>query len=455
MSSKRSYNRGRSIANVPTRKLPLPPPPMNANSASPTLSAHPSSPLPHIAVNPRPPMEPTSAALGTIPFKIPSGHRSASRQTKIWVSSQTAQPSFLQGIIRYAKKQSWQLTTDLLQSGNVSGSWLGHGVIKYLPVPTFDSQTPSSTDLPCVTASLSDQPTTGLRVQADNFAIGRQAAEHLINRNCRNFAWLPYAHDKTNQIRYMGFLSHLRDRGFSCRQLAPPLLDTSVDPCRERILWRQAMIQPLEGRTGLFASSDSLAIEVAELVGETGTRVPEDLAILGIGNQTAECESAPISLSSIDPNLEELGFQAAKLLDAALKSETNANSCIHVSPTGVEARDSTAISNLENQRVAQALVFISNHYPDPRLGVCSVAESLNISRRQLERDFRNEKGCTIREFIEHTRMNEASRLLSERPALTVSAIADQVGISAQGNFFRIFRKHFGLTPSAYREQQTS
>ncbi|MDQ8184334.1 substrate-binding domain-containing protein [Pelagicoccus sp. SDUM812002] len=431
---------------------------MNANSAPPTLSAHPSSPMPHIEVNLRSPADPTTAAAGTIPFKIPNAHRNANRQTKVWVSSQTAQPSFLQGIIRYAKKQNWQLTTDLLQSGNRSESWFGDGVIEYLPEPNLDSQTPGSRNLPRVTASLCDDLASGLKVQADNFAIGRLAAEHLINRNCRNFAWLPYGQDKTNQIRYMGFLSHLRDRGFSCRQFAPPLLETSSAPCRDWILWRQVMIQNLEnleGRTGLFASNDSLAIEVAELAGEIGTRVPEDLAILGVGNQTAECESAPVTLSSINPNLEELGFQAAKLLDEALKDETDISRCIHVSPTGVEARDSTAISNLENQRVAQALVFISNHYPDPGLGVCSVAESLNISRRQLERDFRSEKGCTIREFIEQTRMNEASRLLSECSSLTVSAIADQVGISAQGNFFRIFRKHFGLTPSAYREQQTS
>ena len=104
-------------------------------------------------------------------------------------------------------------------------------------------------------------------------------------------------------------------------------------------------------------------------------------------------------------------------------------------------------------RTEQALEFIAQSYADPNLSVASVAEALAISRRQLERDFRSERGYTVREYIEQTRMKEAARLLLDYPSANVTEVARLVGISAPGNFFRIFRKRFGVTPAGYREQQ--
>ena len=45
-----------------------------------------------------------------------------------------------------------------------------------------------------------------------------------------------------------------------------------------------------------------------------GPRVPEDVALLGIGNQEAICQMFTPTLSSIEINARKVGFEAARLV---------------------------------------------------------------------------------------------------------------------------------------------
>jgi LacI family transcriptional regulator len=292
------------------------------------------------------------------------------------------------------------------------------------------------------------------RVQSDNAAIGQLAGQHLAALGCKSFAWAPFIDDVQNWERYKGFQKELRRRGFDCELLPTAHHKIGSVWYDDWSDWRHAVAEQLEKLPkpiGLFAFNDCLAGELAALALEVGLPVPDALSIIGVGNELVECESAPITLTSIDPDLPEMAYQAACLLDDMLAGKPVARDTFEVKPKGVVVRESAAAAdNQENARIGQAIAFISQSFADPNLNVALVADSLGISRRQLERDFRADMGCTIREYIEQARMKAAARLLIHQPEANIDSIASQVGISAPGNFFRIFRKRFGVTPSVYR-----
>ncbi|MDQ8203517.1 substrate-binding domain-containing protein [Pelagicoccus sp. SDUM812003] len=391
--------------------------------------------------------------------RVSISHRSPNvhQQHRILVATQLTHSGFLKGIARYARESGWQLITDMLHTGVLPRRWDGDGVLAFAPYQSDITSYVTGTDIPCVTVSMTDECKSVPRIEPDNIAIGRLAARHLIRRNCREFIWAPFINDSQNRDRFIGFQREIEKLGCRIQQLPPAHKRSGHHWQDDWQDWRSkvgSLFSTLSNRVGLFAFNDCLSAELATIAREVGLEVPEQLAILGVGNEHVECESSPVALSSVDPNVEEMAYQAASLLSDILNGQPSAIESIKIAPKQIVARDSTALSAEENPRIQQAMVFIAESYSDPSLSVTSVADALGISRRQLERDFRTEKGYTIREYIEDTRMSEASRLLIDQPDKNVGEIARLVGIYSSGNFFRIFRKRFGHTPASYREKTT-
>src|SRR5690606_16558629 len=75
--------------------------------------------------------------------------------------------------------------------------------------------------LPCVTVSLVPECRAETRVEPDQVAIGRLAARHLLERDCREFIWAPFTDDLANHGRLRGFQAFLRSQGLDCHLLPP------------------------------------------------------------------------------------------------------------------------------------------------------------------------------------------------------------------------------------------
>lgn len=56
-----------------------------------------------------------------------------------------------------------------------------------------------------------------------------------------------------------------------------------------------------------------------------------------------------------------------------------------------------------------------------------------------------------REYIRRVQLEEARRLLDKYPELTVEAVAFDCGFNALNTFYRLFRKHYGISPAQYRK----
>lgn len=96
---------------------------------------------------------------------------------------------------------------------------------------------------------------------------------------------------------------------------------------------------------------------------------------------------------------------------------------------------------------ARAVAETLRFNPGDDRGVDQLAESVHTSTRTLERAFLAEAGTTLRRWRIRNRLEAAAILL--RTATSVEAVAHRVGYADVSAFRRVFKAHFGTTPSGY------
>lgn len=85
------------------------------------------------------------------------------------------------------------------------------------------------------------------------------------------------------------------------------------------------------------------------------------------------------------------------------------------------------------------------------LGLADIAEDVGCSTRQLQRIFREAGRTDFRTQLLEVRMDHARRLLSRKKgALSVRAVARQVGYREASGLRQAFVRYFGLNPSNVR-----
>ncbi|MEH6564920.1 MAG: AraC family transcriptional regulator [Halopseudomonas sp.] len=80
----------------------------------------------------------------------------------------------------------------------------------------------------------------------------------------------------------------------------------------------------------------------------------------------------------------------------------------------------------------------------------AVANAMKVSTRTLQRRLQ-EEGISFQQLLEKTRRELALQYLGQ-PQLTLFEIACMLGFADPSNFFRAFKRWFGLPPGQYREQ---
>lgn len=129
----------------------------------------------------------------------------------------------------------------------------------------------------------------------------------------------------------------------------------------------------------------------------------------------------------------------AKLIDE--KEEQKTVSSIPAERT----KEDLALFQQMDQRIRK-----EHLYADLGIQRDEIAETLGMRREtinQLLNKFAG--GVSIPTYLNNIRLSEACKMLREQPELTVSAVADQVGLTLR-NLQRLFREQYGMSPSEYR-----
>jgi len=102
------------------------------------------------------------------------------------------------------------------------------------------------------------------------------------------------------------------------------------------------------------------------------------------------------------------------------------------------------------RRVVQAKLFIDNHFANT-LDLDNMAGEASFSKFHFIRLFKNIYGQTPHKYLTKVRMGHAKLMLSEHVSVTDVCFA--VGFDSLSSFTALFKKHTGLTPSAFQLQQ--
>lgn len=286
------------------------------------------------------------------------------------------------------------------------------------------------------------------RISSDHRAIGRLGAQHLLERGLRHFAFCGFTKETWSDLRYEGFAETVRAAGRCCALYRSPWRGShapewTID--QEKIGgWILGLPKPL----GLLACNDVRGQQVLNVCRSIGLAVPEEVAVVGVDNEKVLCELCDPPLSSVVPNPERIGYEAAELLDRLMADDAVPVAEQLVEPVDVVMRQSTDILGIDDREVAGAVRYIREN-ACCGIAVSDVLDHLSVSRSFLERRFRKYVGRSPQEEIRLVQTKRVKQLLAETD-LALEAIAKLAGYVHPEYMSVVFKRMTGQTPGEFR-----
>jgi LacI family transcriptional regulator len=302
--------------------------------------------------------------------------------------------------------------------------------------------------IPAIVSNYATEHIPGLpNIISDHVAIGRMAAEHLIERGFRQFAFCGYPDFFWSRQRCEGFTQRITEAGLEWTDYRPP--KAIRQHWKNELPFMMKWLKSLPKPVGLFTCVDERSQQVAEACKKSALRIPDEVAIVGVDNDEMICMLSSIPLSSVAITAEKGGYEAAAALDRMMKGKKRV-APIKILPSHVVTRTSTDIVSVADDHVARALTFIRDN-STRELQVNDVAQAAGLSRRVLEKRFRNILNRSIYEQIRQERVGLIIKLLAD-PTLRITDIADVMGFPDAAHIARYFRSQTGLSTATYRQQ---
>jgi len=347
------------------------------------------------------------------------------------------------GIGRFARTHQWHLTVDHLLE--LPKGWKGDGALVVLRARENVNRYVRKLHIPVVDFGIYQPDIKVSRVIGDHDAIGRMAAEHFKSRFFQHFAWVSMRWSPVHALRYRGFTHVTPAEKWAWVEQAPKARLEDWDSFAK---WLGKKLADAPKPLAILTYNDYDASRVLDTCIRFGITVPDEVAILGVDNNTLVCENQPVPLASIEHNLEEIGYRGAELLQALMDGKPAVCQPILIPPKGIVLRQSADLIAVRHPTVREALIFVKKHLGE-RFGVAQVAQHLQVSRATLDRIFKAETGETLGCEILRQRIARAKILLRSTP-LKNYEIAQQTGFCNPAHFTQTFEKKVGQNPKAYR-----
>lgn len=285
-------------------------------------------------------------------------------------------------------------------------------------------------------------------VRSDDTLIGVWAARYLHSRGYRNLGYCGMPEFDGSGVRENAMRETAAMLGATfARAEMLPALATGTSPRRIASSlgrWLRSIDLPV----GLLVISDEVCDHFAEACDAAGLRIPEDVALLGVGVDSGRRALSLLDISSIELNNLRVGQLACSLLLDAIRGLPAPRVPVEVPPLKIVTRRSSDRFAVDDERVAQALDFIREH-AQSSISVPDVLAVVKTSRRSLENRFRAATGRSIYEEIQRQRFERAVSLMAE-PGHTMAEIADAAGFRSGRHLSIAFRKRFRASPTSYR-----
>ena len=368
--------------------------------------------------------------------------------------------TILRGVSQYIfEHEAWDVYIEQRSLQDPLPPWLGHwggdGIISRASTPSSARQV-LRTGIP--TVDLNDQvKDLGLpQIHSDHAAIARMAADHLMDRGFRHFAFFGFPIFEWSVRRGDAFAECVCASGHSFYENT---VTQRASWGHQQVSWQEEIIKVarwlkrLPKPLGMFAGNDTRGKQLLDACRLAKVAVPEEVAVIGVDNEELACKLALPPLSSVIPDAFRVGYEAAEMLSLLMNGGPAPERLRYIPPLGVITRQSTDVTAIPDQRVASAMSFI-REYACEGIGVEDVVEHLLVSRSVLQQLFRQILDKTIHAAITDVRIQRAKQLLAETD-LPLRAIAHRTGFAYDTYLSIVFRRETGRTPSAYRQDFAS
>ncbi len=381
-------------------------------------------------------------------------------ETILYINASTASEALrrkLAGIRRYARVRKWNVQAVLdvhgamavaksrrefkpvgviVESCNAGGiAWREHaGKAGRVPVVYLDPDP----------KTLKDSDAAVVHDQAATARMALGVFEGLRLERVAYAGW--FSRRFWAEARGDAFQSAAAAAGLECDSFRPDFDDRCGEEryAEELAAWLGSLRSP----AGLFAANDRIASLVLAACRLHDIAVPQRLAVLGVDNDETRCENEMPSLTSIQLDFEQAGYEAGELLDALASGREGEGARRSFGPLGVISRESTRAFQRLNPRIVAAIDLIRERACNG-LRAADVVRTIGGSRRLAEMRFREATGKSILEEIQRVRFDKVFCLLagSEMP---LGAIADFCGYKSSETLRRLFLRRTGVSMGEWR-----
>lgn len=210
--------------------------------------------------------------------------------------------------------------------------------------------------------------------------------------------------------------------------------------------WLLSLPKPV----ALFACDDYFALQVSEMCKVHDIDIPNEISLLGVDNDEFICNLSHPSISSIVTNDEEIGYNTGKMLHKQVMNNENVPFNIVKKPIRIELRQSTEKYNISDDYITSVINYIEENITSA-LSVDILTEVVPLSRRNLEKKFRETMGTSVYQFILEKKVEHLSNELL-RTDKSLLDIAIESGFGDVRSVYRIFKNHTGYTPANFRKK---
>lgn len=353
------------------------------------------------------------------------------------------------GVTRFARDAGWVLDDSASHTGVIPPDWNGDGILTVTTrLSTPLSRFVKAAKVPVVDMAAASSYPKFHRVQPDNLAIGRLAAEELLGRGFQNFMF--FNSDREAPVileRKEGFcrtIEHTRHH-VHILDYTEQYRNSSLDGLIKML---GNDLRKLSKPLAVMAQYDVDANTVVQAAIEAGLRVPEDVAVVGVDNDIIYSQLGWVPLTSVISNMEEVGFQGAELLNRLMLGKRVSNAPVLVPPGGVIVRNSTNFFASEDTAISKALAFIAGNLEKP-ISVDDIVRSSGVCRRSLFSKFSEHLGRSIHRELMRQRIAKVKLKLSSTED-KFETIAIDCGFSSYTALWSAFKASEGISLSDFK-----
>ena len=358
-----------------------------------------------------------------------------------------------EGILRYGRSHGWScaVTPYLVGPGGQDAAGYYDGVVGRIDAEM--AQAARAQGIPVVNHWMNSPAKDLPGIAIDTVSGAQMVGEHLMTCGYRSLWYLGGQADAEGARYVEGLNRATADAGLA--PVETRLFEVGKEVASSRESFAQFLgeldrwLADLQTPVGLLAIESTLAHYMVQQFLARGLSVPGDIGMVVWGDDVSTSSISP-TLTVVETDWSEVGYQAAALLDELMQGKTIHPQHRLIAPKRLIQRASTDVFLCDDELVSDAMRYIAEHSRQT-VQIEDVAEAMMVSRRTLERRFEAALGKTVYAEITRLRIDHIKRVLMDSD-LPLATIGQDCGFSNASYFATYFRKAEGMTPSAYRKK---